>query len=74
MKKILMGVGVFVVTGGYLLSQYWYYLPGIISDIVSPIGENQAVVWEQGPTEPRPEIQSANSALEQPPNVVLIVV
>jgi len=74
MKKILMGVGVFVVTGGYLLSQYWYYLPGIISDIVSPIGENQAVVWEQGPTEPRPEIQSANSAVEQPPNVVLIVV
>ena len=74
MKKILIAVGVFVVAGGYLLSQYWYYLPGIISGIVAPVGENQAVVWEQGPTEPRSATQSTSDAVEQPPNVVLIVV
>ncbi|MDA9847372.1 sulfatase-like hydrolase/transferase [Luminiphilus sp.] len=70
MKKTLIGVGAFAVAAGYLLSQYWYYLPGIISDIVAPVGENQTVVWEQGPTQPPP----AGGAAEQPPNVVLIVV
>ena len=43
MKKTLIGVGAFAVAAGYLLSQYWYYLPGIISDIVAPVGENQTV-------------------------------
>ena len=71
MKKTLIGAGVVVVAGGYLLSQYWYYLPGIISDIGDPIGENQTVIWEQGPTEPS---ATSNSMAEQPPNVVLIVV
>ena len=72
MKKSLIGVGVFVVAGGYLLSQYWYYLPGIMLAIVDPIGENQTVIWEQGPTEP---LATSNSSMaEQPPNVVLIVV
>jgi arylsulfatase A-like enzyme len=70
MKKILIGTGAFVVAGGFLLSQYWYYLPGIIADIVDPIGENQTVIWEQGPAEP----SSASGAAKQPPNVVLIVV
>jgi arylsulfatase A-like enzyme len=70
MKKTLIGAGAFVVAAGFLLSQYWYYLPGIISDIVAPIGENQAVIWEQGPAEP----PSASSMAERPPNVVLIVV
>ena len=70
MKKTLIGVGAFAVAAGYLLSQYWYYLPGIISDIVAPVGENQTVVWEQGPTQPPP----AGGAAAQPPNVVLIVV
>ena len=72
MKKSLIGVGVFVVAGGYLLSQYWYYLPGIMLAIVDPIGENQTVIWEQGPTEP--PATSDSSMAEQPPNVVLIVV
>jgi len=70
MKKTLIGVGVFVVAGAYLLSQYWYFLPGIFLNIVDPIAENQTVIWEQGPTEP----PSASSMAEQPPNVVLIVV
>ena len=74
MKKVLIGLLGLVVVGGYLLSQYWYYLPGIIAGIVAPVGENQAVVWEQGPTEPRSATQSASNAVEQPPNVVLIVV
>ena len=51
MEKTLIGAGAFVVAGGFLLSQYWYYLPGIISDIVAPIGENQTVIWELGPAE-----------------------
>ena len=67
MKKVLIGLVGVVVIGGILLSQYWYYLPGILSDIVSPIGENQPVIWEPGPTEPRVEGGA-------PPNVVLIVV
>jgi arylsulfatase A-like enzyme len=66
----LIAVGAFVVVVGFLLSQYWYYLPGIISDIISPIAENQNVIWEQGPAEPL----SAGSMSEQPPNVLLIVV
>ena len=70
MKKTLIGAGAFVVVAGFLLSQYWYYLPGIISEIVAPIGENQTVIWEQGPAEPL----SASRRAEQPPNVVLIVV
>ncbi len=68
MKKVLIGLAGVLVVGGLVLSQYWYYLPGIIFDIVSPIGENQAVSWEQGPTEPS---QAGGDKL---PNVVLIVV
>ena len=66
MKKILIIAIVFVAVGGWLFSQYWYYLPGIISSIVSPVGEHQEVSWLRGPA----------VAIEEnrPPNVVLIVV
>jgi len=67
MKKVLIGFVGVVVAGSILLSQYWYYLPGMLSDIVDPIAENQAVIWEPGPTEPRTEGDGS-------PNVVLIVV
>ena len=67
MKKVLIGFVGVVVVGSILLSQYWYYLPGMLSDIVDPIAENQAVIWEPGPTEPRTEGDGS-------PNVVLIVV
>lgn len=50
-----MGLVGVVIVRGILLSQYWYYLPGIVSDFVSPIGENQAIVWDQDPTEPGAE-------------------
>lgn len=70
MKKIAIGLVGVVLVGGYLFSQYWYYLPGIISGITSPIGENQPVVWDQGPSEVLP----ADGDGETPPNVVLIVV
>lgn len=70
MKKTLIGVGAFFMAGGYLLSQYWFHLPGIISNLASPIAVHRAVTWEQGPDEP----QSAGSIGERPPNVLLIVV
>ena len=65
MKKALIGLVLVIAIGGWLFSQYWYYLPGIISSFVSPVGENQAVTWQAGPTEPPSEAQ--------PPNIVLIV-
>jgi hypothetical protein len=64
MKKVLIVIAIVAVTG-VLASQYWYYLPGIISSIVSPIAENRPVTWQPGPTEPATE--------DQPPNIVLIV-
>jgi len=70
MKKVVTGVLGLVVVGGYLLSQYWYYLPGIISDIVSPIAENQPVNWEQGPsTSP-----SEGDGAEKLPNIIVVLV
>ncbi|MDH3642780.1 MAG: sulfatase-like hydrolase/transferase, partial [Gammaproteobacteria bacterium] len=65
MKKFLIVLAVLAGIGGWLFSQYWYYLPGIISGIVNPVGENQPVSWEAGPAEP------ANG--DRPPNIVLIV-
>lgn len=70
MKKVVIAVLGLVLVGGYLLSQYWYYLPGIIADIVSPIGENQPVTWAQGPsTSP-----SEGDDVDKLPNIVLVVV
>lgn len=40
------------------------YLPGLLIDLRSPTGPNQAVVWQPGPTAPRQSDQ---------PNIVLIV-
>jgi len=70
MKKVVISLLGLVVVGGYLLSQYWYYLPGIIADVVSPIGENQPVTWQQGPsTSP-----SEDDDVDKLPNIVLVVV
>ena len=65
MKKFLVIVAILVSVGAWLFSQYWYYLPGIISSIMNPVGEFQEVTWDAGPSE-RPGEQ-------QPPNIVLIV-
>ncbi len=70
MKKVVVGVLGLVLVGGYWLSQYWYYVPGIIADIVNPIGENQPVTWSQGPSTSPLEGDDVNKL----PNIVLIVV
>ena len=63
MKKILFLVAIAAVVGGWLFSQYWYFLPGIIQGFLDPIGEFQEVTWEQGP-----EVRESDK-----PNVLLIV-
>ena len=55
-----------LVVGGYLFYQYWYYLPGLISVLQEPVGENRPVAWEQGPSSPLEKVR--------PPNLLLIVV
>ncbi len=67
MKKIALFCISIALGSGALFSQYWYYLPGIISDIVAPIGDNRRVSWKQGPERPSHGVQ------DSPPNVVLIV-
>ncbi len=65
MRKLLVGLAVVAAVGGYLFSQYWYYLPGIIADFTNPVGENQQVTWQRGPEK--------SSVESRPPNIVLIV-
>lgn len=66
MKKFLLGLVILIAISGGLFSQYWYYLPGIIAEFVSPIADNQTVVWEAGPTDPASNSES--------PNIILVVV
>ena len=66
MRRILIGLVVVAASGGYLFSKYWYYLPGIISGVMDPVGDNRPVTWERGPVRP--------SATSHSPNIVLIVV
>ena len=65
MKKFFVYAAILTAIGGWLFSQYWYYLPGIISDIVKPIGEHREVAWESGP--------AAADSDDRPPNIILIV-
>ena len=65
MKNLLIGLAIVASVGGYLFSQYWYYLPGVISGVMDPIGDNEPVTWERGPDRP--------SGTLPPPNIVLIV-
>ena len=65
MKKTLVIALLLVAAGVWAFSQYWYYLPGIISGIVNPVGEFQEVEWQAGPAE--------RAGDQQPPNIVLIV-
>jgi len=69
MKKVMIGVLGLVLVGGYPLSQYWYFLPGIIADIVNPIGENQPVTWEQGPS----MSPSKGDDVDKLPNIIVVV-
>ena len=65
MKNFLVIVVLLLAAGVWAFSQYWYYLPGIISGIANPVGEHREVVWQSGPAAPE--------GGAQPPNVVLIV-
>ena len=65
MRNFLIGLAIVAAIGGYLFSQYWYYVPGIISAIADPVGENQPVTWQKGASE--------SSGDTRPPNIVLIV-
>ncbi len=65
MKNFLVIVVLLLAAGVWAFSQYWYYLPGIISGIANPVGEHREVVWQSGPAAPE--------SGAQPPNVVLIV-
>lgn len=65
---ILIGtlIGV-IASGGYLFSQYWYYVPGIFQSIRNPIEPNRPVQWRQGPA------TASVPADQRPPNVILIL-
>ena len=65
MKILLIGLAALAVVAGWLFSQYWFYLPGIVAGIVDPVADNRPVTWQAGPTEPAGE--------PRPPNIVLIV-
>jgi arylsulfatase A-like enzyme len=64
-KRVLVVAVISIAAGIWLFTQYWYYLPGIISGIADPVGEFREVAWEQGPSE--------RSDNEAPPNIILIV-
>lgn len=66
MKKSLIATAALIALGGWLFFQYWYYLPGIVSYFVTPVGEHREVIWQAGPWAPAGD--------GQPPNIVLIVV
>ncbi|MDP6376593.1 MAG: sulfatase-like hydrolase/transferase [Pseudomonadales bacterium] len=65
MKKLLIIATLLIAAGVWAFTQYWYYLPGIISGIVDPVSGYREVEWQTGPTEATSE--------ERPPNIVLIV-
>lgn len=69
MKRWLIALGVVAVLalGGYLaFRQYWYYLPGIMSNLRDPIAPYHDVTWNAGPSEA--------PTGERPPNIIVIVV
>ncbi len=66
--KIAFGSAVAALAiGGYLFSQYWYYLPGLLQSIRDPIQPNRAVEWQQGPA------TAAAAPGQRPPNIILIL-
>lgn len=68
MKRWLIILGVLgaLGLGGFLLfKNYWYYLPGIMSNLRDPIGPYQEIAWQAGPDE-APQGPRA-------PNIIVIV-
>src|SRR6266404_7814503 len=48
-------------------TRYWFYLPGLISQIRDPIGPTREVVWAKGPE------TTEVPAGQRPPNIILIL-
>ena len=65
MKKFLIITLALAAAGLWVFSQYWYYLPGIISAVVNPVAEHRDVQWQTVPNQAQSK--------DQPPNIVLIV-
>ena len=63
---VLAGLLLLAILGGWLFSKYWFYMPGIISSIVSPVAEFREIEWKSGPE------QADNRA--DKPNIVVILV
>jgi len=57
-----------VIAGGFLAFQrYAVFIPGLLTDWRSPIGENVPIAWAQGPAE------AGLPPGERPPNIVVIL-
>ncbi len=66
--RILIGIAVLIIGGGAALFQrYWYYIPGIVSQLRDPVAPPRPVVWEKGPDTP------AVPADKRKPNIILIL-
>ena len=66
MKKVFIGLAILAAFGSWFTYQYWYFLPGIISDLLNPVAAFREVTWQAGPADA--------GTNDRPPNVVLIVV
>ena len=65
---IMVGIGAAVLAIGVTgFQRYAIYIPGIITDFRSPIGDHRGVVWDRGPDD---MIMSPD---QRPPNIVLIL-
>ena len=66
--KIIIGSALAILAiGGFLFSQYWYYLPGIVQSVRDPIQPNHPVQWQVGPA------TAAAPPGQRPPNIILIL-
>jgi arylsulfatase A-like enzyme len=69
MRRLIcwFGIAALIAGSAYALFQrYKIYLPGILAEWKSPIGDNHPVAWAQGPG-------AVPDAANRPPNVILIV-
>ena len=55
------------VVAGLAWQRYWYYLPGLLSDLRDPVGTNEPVVWQRGPE--TAEVPPSR----RPPNIIVIL-
>ncbi len=65
--KIALGLSTTVAMGALVVSQYWYYLPGLALAIKDPAGPYRPVEWSAAPA------TSSEQTADRPPNIILIV-